>query len=112
MSEFVVMEEAPIAMADLKAQLAAVQSEDVPLSFRGEKTKAYLENFSEHEAKETAEYAEKIRALEIPRLKERHVVKVLDVMPKDLDSIRLLFSNETITIKEEDLKKILDVIPQ
>jgi len=56
--------------------------------------------------------SKKITALTIPRLKERHIIKVLDIMPKDLDSLRLLLSTETLTIKDEDLKKILDVIPQ
>jgi DNA-directed RNA polymerase subunit F len=112
MSEFVILEEAPLTMVELKEQLATIGTEEIPLSFRGQKTKAYLESFVDTDAKETLGYVEQIEALQIPRLKPRHVVKILDVMPKDLDSLRMVFSNETITIKEEDLKKILNVIPQ
>ena len=111
MSEFTVIEESPITLVELKDNLTKLEKEG-KLSFRGDKTKAYLDSFIEYKQKEIKEIGQKIEALEIPRLKSRHVTKVLDVMPTDLDSLRLLFSNETITIKEEDLKKILDVIPQ
>ncbi len=111
MVEFEVMKEAPVTLVELKDKLGALEKEG-KLSFRGEKTKAYLDSFVSTDLKEIQEVAEKIKALDIPRFKQRHVVKVLDVMPTDIDSLRMLFSNETITIKEEDLKKILDVIPQ
>ncbi len=111
MSEFTVMEEKPITLVELKESLTKLEKES-KLSFRGDKTKAYLESFIEYKGKEVKDLAKKIEALDIPRLKPRHIVKVLDVMPTDIDSLRLLFTNETITIKEEDLKKILDVIPQ
>ena len=112
MSQFTVIEENPISLVDLKKNFASLQEEDMQLSFRAEKTKAYLDQFVLNDEKEYKALYEKVQALQIPRLKARHIVKVLDVMPKDLDSLRLLFSNETITLKEDDLKKILDVIPQ
>jgi DNA-directed RNA polymerase subunit F len=111
MSEFQVLEESPLSLTDLKKSLKGLQAE-APLSFRGEKTNTYLESFALYSDKESQEIVQKIAALNIPRLKDRHIVKVVDVMPKDLDSLRLLLSTETLTIKDEDLKKILDVIPQ
>jgi len=111
MSEFRVVEEAPVTLTELKEALLSLE-EEMPLSFRGEKTKEYLANFVNHDSKDIQKFTQQLEDLNIPRFKPRHIVKVLDVMPQDMDSLRLLFSNETITIKEEDLKKILDVIPQ
>ena len=111
MSEFQVLEESAVSLVDLKKSLKSLQAE-APLSFRAEKTHAYLEGFELYDAKEADALHKKVVALEIPRLKERHIVKIIDIMPKDLDSLRLLLSTETLTIKDEDLKKILDVIPQ
>lgn len=111
MGEFNIVEEMPLSLAELKEKLDALMKEgEGKLSYRGEKTKTYIDAFVEMKGKEAQALTEKIIALNIPRLKDRHVVKIVDVMPKDIDSLRLLFSNETITIKEEDLKKILDVI--
>jgi len=111
MSEFQVLEEAALSTVHLKSVLKALQLEGT-LSFRGEKSMAYLDTFVLYTEKEAEELHTKILGLNISRLKERHIVKILDVMPKDLDSLRLLLANETLTIKDEDLKKILDVIPQ
>ncbi len=111
MAEFAVLEEAPITLAHLKEKLEALEKEE-KLSFRGEKTKAYLEGFITLSGKEAQKLHEEVAALNIPRLKERHIVKVLDIMPKDLDSMKVLFSGDNITISDEDLKKILNVIPQ
>ncbi len=111
MSEFQVVEEIPLDLRDLKQKLKALQVETT-LSYRGEKTYAYLESFSLYSEKEAEEIFKSITELNIPRLKDRHIVKIIDIMPKDIDSLRLLLSIETLTIKDEDLKKILDVIPQ
>lgn len=111
MSEFQVLEESPVSLVLLKKSLKSLQAE-APLSFRAEKTNAYLEAFHLYDEKEAQELIKKIADLQIPRLKDRHIIKVIDVMPKDMDSLRLLLSTETLTIKDEDLKRILDVIPQ
>ncbi|MSR86211.1 hypothetical protein EXS74_02350 [Candidatus Woesearchaeota archaeon] len=111
MSEFQVIEEIPLSTVDVRKALKALQVE-APLSYRGEKTNTYLDSFALYDEKEAQELVIKITALNIPRLKDRHIVKVIDVMPKDLDSLRLLLATDTLTIKDEDLKKILDVIPQ
>ena len=111
MAEFTVLEENPISITELKSRLATIEEEGT-LSFRGEKTKQYLENFAKTEMKDLEKVREEIKALNIPRLKDRHIIKILDVMPTDLDSIKMLLSGETLTISDEDLKKIINVIPQ
>ncbi len=110
MSEFELVEETPISLVELKEKFKVVK--DDGMSFRAEKANVYLDLFVTASTKEIKELSEKIMNLNIPRLKDRHVVKIVDVMPKDIDSLRLLFSAETLTIKDDDLKKILDVIPQ
>lgn len=111
MSEFKVLDEVPLSLVDLRKALKDLQGE-APLSFRAEKTNAYLDAFSLEKEKENAMLIKNIMDLNIPRLKDRHIIKVVDIMPKDVDSLKLLLTNETLTIKDEDLKKILDVIPQ
>tara|TARA_Y100000310_G_C20226506_1_gene598194 strand:- start:57 stop:395 length:339 start_codon:yes stop_codon:yes gene_type:complete len=112
MGEFEIIEEAPINLVTIKEKLAIIEKERGELSFRAEKTKAYLETFCQIDKKEINSIREAIINLNIPRLKERQITKIVDVCPKDLDSIKLLFSGEILTISEEDMKKIIDVIPQ
>ena len=60
-----------------------------------------------------SEYREAIKELEklnIPRLKERQMVKIIDILPTDIDSLRTLLIGENLIIKQEDLIKIVDVV--
>ncbi len=110
MADLKVVEERPLALAELKEKLESIEKRDKELSFRANKTKEYLNNFTLKKMKETESLKKKIDELQIPRLKERHIVKIIDIAPKDIDSLRLLLSGEAITVKEEDLKKILSLL--
>jgi len=110
MVDLKVIEERPINMVELKSKIAKIKKRDKELNFRSKKVSEYLNAFVELNEKEAKELSKKILELNIPRLKDRHVVKVLDIMPKDIDSLKALFSGENITIKQEDLARILEVI--
>jgi DNA-directed RNA polymerase subunit F len=45
----------------------------------------------------------------IERLKDRHKVAIIDMLPKDDDELRILFANEIMTISDEDKKKIISI---
>ena len=110
MSNLKVLEETPLSTVEIKERLEKRKKRDKELSKKATKTMEYLNTFTSLKLKEAEDIKKKIINLNIPRLRERHITKIIDVMPKDMDSLKVLFSGENITIKEEDLKKILDVI--
>ena len=71
--------------------------------------KEYLANFTVKE-KGIPALKKKIEELNISRLKERHIVKLIDVMPKDIDSLKMILSGESLTLKEEDYQKLLEAL--
>ena len=110
MSHFEVLNESPLAMVDLAEKLEEIEKRDKELSFRANRTKEYLGSFVLKKAKDVLDLRKKIEALNIPRLKDRHIMKIVDLAPKDMDSLKLLISGEAITVKDEDLKKILELL--
>lgn len=110
MTEFSIVAENPITLAELKDKIAKIEKRDKELNFRGTKTKEYIGAFSIDTMKEAAELKKKIEDLNIPRMKDRHIMKLIDIHPTDMDSLKMLLSAETITVKEEDLKKILALL--
>jgi len=110
MSSLKVVEETPISAIDLKARLEKIKKRDKELGKKSTKTMEYLNTFVTSKPKDAEDLKKKIINLNIPRLKDRHIVKILDIMPKDLESLKVLFSGENITIKQEDLGKIFEVI--
>lgn len=110
MPDVEIISERPLALVELKEKLEQIEKRDDKLGVRATKTKDYLAAITKHSPKDTEELKKKILTLNVPRLKERHIVKIIDIMPKNIESLKMLFTGENITIKQEDIKRIFDVI--
>lgn len=108
MAEFNIVEERALSLPEVKERLTAKEKEE-KLNFRAEKTKAYVENVLQN-GKTPEKLRTDIMALNIPRLRDRHIVKIIDIMPMDRDSLKVLFSGDAITLTEDDIEKIINVI--
>ncbi len=105
MPKIKVMDERPITLAEVKVIL---KKNERPLS-KGVSTLEYLKKIPILKEDKAKELIEKLKKLEITRLKDKHIVKIVDIMPKDMDSLKMLLS-EDISLKQEELQKILDTI--
>tara|TARA_Y100000310_G_scaffold302635_1_gene340162 strand:+ start:18376 stop:18717 length:342 start_codon:yes stop_codon:yes gene_type:complete len=110
MPEIEIVNENPLTMVEMGKKLEEINKRDKELNFRATKVKEYIDQFITLENKKLEEIKKKIQELNIPRLKDRHISKILDIMPKDMDSLKVIFIGDNITIKQEDLDKILEVI--
>ena len=48
--------------------------------------------------------------LNISRLKDKHINKIVDLLPNDVDDLKSILSGENLTLKQEDLTKIVETI--
>ena len=71
-----------MSIAEVKGCLDKIKKRDEELTFRGNKTEEYVNQFSALDAKKAAELEGKLEGLKIPRLKELHIKKLVDTMPK------------------------------
>lgn len=112
MSNEKLIQERPITLAELGDDLTKLEKEEKELNFRSNKAKAYIKAFIKTTKKQSEELNKKIQELSIPRLKERQIVKIIDLLPKDLDDLKMIFVGETTTVSDENMKKILDVVKE
>ncbi|MBS3157033.1 hypothetical protein J4442_02555 [Candidatus Woesearchaeota archaeon] len=110
MSDERIISERPITMVELSEDLDSLENKEKELSFRANKTKSYLKQFVKIKIKDAEELKKKIEGLDIPRIKERQIVKIIDMLPESLDELKMLMVGETTTITDENMKKILDVV--
>lgn len=103
-----IMNEEPISMAQLKAELESIKKRDKELSFRSNKTYEYLTHFTK--IKGFDNIISKIEKLNIPRLKKNHIIKIMDTMPKSVNDLKVVLQGYTLTINNENMKKILEVL--
>ncbi len=104
-----IIEEKPITMAEVKAKLSKKKEED---NFRVNKTKEYLDRFVKISEKQAQELINKIKALNIPRLKDEMITKVVDLLPEDEDDLKLIFQAYAVTISPQNIKKIVEVVKE
>ncbi len=109
-----ILEEKPMTMAELKEELDKIKknNKEEELSFRASKTQEYLSQFSKYDYGKVKELIEKINKLKVPRLKEEHLVKIIDILPTTVDDLKALLQGYTVTIKSENMKKIVEVVKQ
>ena len=105
-----ILSEKTISMVELKNELEKIEEKDKELNFRANKTKDYLNNFVILDSKQKQELDKKINALKIPRLKEEHIIKIIDLIPKTVEEIKSILQGYTVTITNDNLKKIAEVI--
>jgi len=44
------------------------------------------------------------------KLKDRQIIAVMNMMPKDMDELRVLFANEIVSLTDDQKKEILSVV--
>lgn len=103
--------ERPVTMAEAREALGKIEGRDKEkeLNFRAKKAKEYFKSFANAKKGDAGKLKKALLGLKISRLKDRHIAKIIDVMPEDMDSLKVLLSGETISPKADDLKRILEV---
>ncbi len=110
MSNTKIINEKALPLVEVKEALEKIEKRDKEPNFRSNKVKEYLDIFVQKNLKETKDLIKKIIDLKIPRLKETQIVKIIDIMPKDLDGLKTILLSEDTPIRPEDLSRILEVL--
>ncbi len=109
MPDIELLEEKPISMVEVKSKLIEDSKGAKELNFRAKKVKEYLDKIKIDE-KKSQEIIKKLSGLDIVRLKDRHIIKISDIQLSDIDSLKSIFIGENLTLKQEDLTKILEAL--
>lgn len=104
--------ERPLTMAELKHKLAEIEKRDGELNFRSKKAKEYLDQFTQLKPIEITKIKENIAKLDISRLRDKHIAKIIDINPKDIDGLKITLSGENLTLKPEELNKIFEALKE
>lgn len=112
MPDYKIIEEEPLNMHQVKGELDKIKKRDDELNFRAKKTYEHLENFSKLSMTASKELYKKINDLDIPRLKEEHIHKVIDILPTTPEDLKLVLSQFTVSVTAANLKKICDAVKE
>ncbi|MCA9495994.1 MAG: hypothetical protein KC589_03550 [Nanoarchaeota archaeon] len=91
-------------------ELKKLDDEEAKLTYREEKTLDYLKKIDTIKFKDFEAAMKELLALEIPRLENEHIVKIIDLFPKNGTELRAIVSNTGTILVDENVTKVLDVL--
>lgn len=105
-----IIEEKPINTVQLKEEIEKIKKRDKELGVRATKTEEYLKALITTSATKQKELFDKLMGLKIPRLKEQHIHKIIDVLPTKPEDAKLVLQGYTLTVSNDNLKKIAEAV--
>ena len=110
MSEAEILEKKSMNLVEVKQELDKVKKRDGELDIRGNKAEEYATTFSKLTKKQADEIFAAIEKLKIPRLKDQHINKIIDILPMSLAHLKVVMQGFALTISQDNLKKMFSVI--
>lgn len=112
MANLKIIEEKPINLSQLREEIKGIKKRDEELGFRTAKVAEQLEVVKIVKEKDSEEIFTKLEKLNVPRLKEMHIHKIIDLMPSSMIELKNITTGYALTVTNDNLEKILAVISE
>ena len=109
MADIEIVEQRPLSLIEVKESLNLHKEKFKELNFRSQKVEGYVQDFAAVDKDKAIELEKKLSEA-VQKLKERHIKKIIDVMPADLNQVKTIFTGAAINLKQEELKQIVDIV--
>lgn len=91
-------------------QILAKREEQRELGYEQKITLAYLKTIYKAAPTKVSKVIESLKQIE--KLNERQISSIVNMLPQDLDDLRVLFSNERADLSAEEKQKVLDAVKE
>lgn len=105
-----ILSEHPITLIELKQEMEKIKARDKELTLRSNKTEEYLNQFAKLAPKKAEELKSKLESLNITRLKEEFVVKIIDTLPATVNELKTLLQGYIVSLNQKDMEKVIEVV--
>ncbi|HLD06337.1 MAG TPA: hypothetical protein VJC16_02270 [Candidatus Nanoarchaeia archaeon] len=107
-----IISEVPLSLSELQSHIEAIKKRDKEPNIRVTKTDEYVQTFVSLDHAKSAELKGKLQKLEIPRMKDEHVSKIIDILPASVEELKAILQGYIVTISKENMKKIVDAVQE
>jgi len=107
-----IITESPTNGSELKQYLEKIQEKDKELSFRAQRALEHLQSITTLGPKKAKELEQALTKLSVPRMKEQHVNKIIDVLPATTDDVKTALQGYALTVTNDNCKKIADTVAE
>jgi DNA-directed RNA polymerase subunit F len=101
-----VIDSKPIGMPEAKKIMSSYEKSE-ELSYEQKLALEHLNKFTKVSYDNAKKFLEEIS--NVLRMSPETMVKILDILPQTPDELRMIFSREKFSLKEEEIQKILEI---
>ena len=98
----------PVSLAEVKNILKKISKERKELLYEQKIALEHAQKFAKLSVKKTEDLIKELQKLDF--IQERHAYKIADLLPKTEDDVKTIFAKERITLNENEIKNILDIV--
>ncbi|MFP4401684.1 MAG: hypothetical protein ACLFPL_00485 [Candidatus Nanoarchaeia archaeon] len=109
MANYEIINQKPIHTSRVFDEIST-RTQNREMTYREERTLEYLKKFNKLSAKQFEEAYSELVSLEIPRIEEFQLIKILEIMPKNGPELRAIISHGGVVVVDETVTQILDVL--
>ena len=91
----------PISMAEMKEYINKEDNENL---------EGFIKKFTKMTPEKAKELKEKIKGLDNIKIKDEHIVKIIDLLPDNKESINKIFTD--VDLEEDEVNKLLETIKE
>ncbi|MCD6477327.1 MAG: DNA-directed RNA polymerase subunit F [Candidatus Aenigmarchaeota archaeon] len=102
-----IVEIKPIPMAKAKERMIKREKQG-EIGYEQKLALEHLKKFTKLTEKEAEELVKELSA--VIKMSDETLISIVDILPKDADELRLLFSREKFNLKDEEINKILEIV--
>lgn len=98
----------PVSISEVKNILKKVEKDRKEMLYEQKIALEHAHKFAKLSVKKTEALIKELLKLEF--LHEIHAFKIADILPSSEDDVKTIFAKERITLSDNDIKKILDLV--
>ena len=106
------IEQKSISLLEAKESIEAIEKRDKELNYLSNKTKEYLDQFVSLNKTEKAKLEKKLQGLKLTRLKEEHIAKICDFLPKTVDELKVVLQAYPLSMPKKDHEEIVKTVKE
>jgi len=104
------IKEEPITIYDVKKSLENIEKKYGELNYRAKRTLEYAKAHTSLSESKVKDLKKKLEEAGIVRLKDKDVVKIIELLPKSKEEFRAFLPDTTLT--DEDVEKIIGIVKE
>ena len=106
------IEQQSLSLVDVKVKLDEIEKRDKELNYLSNKAKEYLETFVKLDLKQKEELTKKLQDLGLTRLKEEHIAKIVDFLPKNIEELKVVLTAYPLSMPKKDQEAIVTAVKE